>query len=243
MQSKLYAASWKITVVEYYFLLIIGTSLVFFLGWAFFGYILSGLGVALIAYFIPFLLLRRGVQQRQVKFQNQLGDILTMLIGAVRVGYSLLQSLDVVINELPPPASEEFSRIRREVELGTPSSQAMINLADRMESKDLQIVVSAININQEIGGNLSTMLEAVNLTIRDRIKILGEARVLTTYARYSSYILSILPFFAAGLIFILNPEYMSHLFDPGIPRLFLIFAIVGVIIGNIILRKISEIEV
>ena len=243
MQGKLYAASWKITVIEFYLLLLIATAIAFFLAWAFFGYVLSGVGMALIVYFIPFLLLRRGVQQRQVKFQNQLGDILTMLIGAVRVGYSLLQSLDVVIKELPPPASEEFARVRREVELGTPTSQAMINLADRMESKDLQIVVSAVNINQEIGGNLSTMLEAVNLTIRDRIRILGEARVLTTYARYSSYILSILPIFAAGLIFVLNPDYMSHLFDPGLPRLFLVGAIVGIILGNIVLRKISVLEV
>jgi len=243
MQMKLYAASWKITVIEFYFLLILGTAVIFFLAWFSFGYILSGLGMALISFFMPFLLLRRGVQQRQVKFQNQLGDVLTLLSGAVRVGYSFLQSLDVVIQQLPPPASEEFARVRREVELGTTTSQAMINLADRMESKDFQIIVSAVNINQEIGGNLSTMLEAVNLTIRDRIRILGEARVLTTYARYSSYILSILPFLAAGLIFLLNPEYMSHLFDPGITRFFLVGAIIAVILGNIILRKISNIEV
>jgi len=243
MRMMLYAASWKVTVIEFYFLLISATAVIFFLTWFIFGYLLSGLGMALIFYFIPFLLLRRSIQQRQIKFQNQLGDVLTLLTGAVRVGYSFLQSLDVVINELPPPASEEFARVRREVELGTTTSQAMLNLAERMESKDFQIIVSAVNINQEIGGNLATMLESVNITIRDRIQILGEARVLTTYARYSSYILSILPFFAAGLIFLLNPDYMIHLFDPGITRIFLVGAIIGVVLGNIILRKISNIEV
>jgi tight adherence protein B len=243
MQIMLFAASWKITVIEFYFLLIIATALGFFLAWIISDYVISGLGMALIIYIIPFLLLKRGVQKRQQNFQKQLGDVLTILTGAVKVGYSFLQSLDVVIKELPPPASEEFARVRREVELGTPTTQAMINLSERMESKDFQIIVSAVNINQEVGGNLATMLESVNITIRDRIRILGEARVLTTYARYSSYILSMLPIFAAGLIFVLNPEYMVHLFDPGLTRVILLFAIAGVISGNIILRKISNIEV
>jgi len=243
MQLKLFAASWKVTVIEFYFLLIIATALAFFLTWIISDYVVSGLGMALIVYIIPFLLLKRSVQKRQLNFQKQLGDVLTILTGAVKVGYSFLQSLDVVIEELPPPASEEFARVRREVELGTPTTQAMMNLSDRMESKDFQIIVAAVNINQEVGGNLATMLDAVNVTIRDRIRILGEARVLTTYARYSSYILSMLPIFAAGLIFVLNPEYMIHLFDPGITRVILLFAIAGVIAGNIILRKISKIEV
>jgi tight adherence protein B len=243
MQLKLFAASWKITVIEFYFLLIIATALAYFLTWIISDYVISGLGMALIVYIIPFLLLNRSVQKRQLNFQKQLGDVLTILTGAVKVGYSFLQSLDVVIEELPAPASEEFARVRREVELGTPTTQAMMNLSDRMESKDFQIIVAAVNINQEVGGNLATMLDAVNVTIRDRIRILGEARVLTTYARYSSYILSMLPIFAAGLIFVLNPEYMIHLFDPGITRIILLFAIAGVIAGNIILRKISKIEV
>jgi tight adherence protein B len=141
------------------------------------------------------------------------------------------------------PASDEFRKVRREVELGLPMSQALINLTNRMESDDLFLIVTAININTQVGGNLTVMLDAVSETIRERIRILGEVRVLTSYARYSSYLLSALPFITSGVIFLMNPSYMEKLLEPGITRYMLIGALSGILLGNIWLRRLAKIEV
>lgn len=243
IQLRLMSANWQISVIEYYLITIAGVFISFLVGWILTGVILSGVGLGVIVYFIPGIMLRQSGQRRKLKFQNQLLDVLTLISGSIRVGYSMLQSLDVVVSEMTAPAAEEFSRLRREVELGLPLSQALINLSSRMQSDDLYLIVTAININQQVGGNLTIMLDAVSDTIRERIRILGEVRVLTTYARFSSYILTLLPVLTTGVLFLINPSYMLKLFEPGFTRFILIGAISGVVVGNIWLQRISKIEV
>jgi tight adherence protein B len=144
---------------------------------------------------------------------------------------------------MSPPTSDEFRRARREVELGLPLHQALTNMSDRMESDDLYLVVTAININMQVGGNLSTILETVTDTIRNRIYLLGEVRSLTSYARYASYLLSFLPFFTVIALSILSPEYIEALLNPGITRMILIYASISLLIGNIWLRRLSRIDI
>ncbi|MEK6256185.1 MAG: type II secretion system F family protein, partial [Chloroflexota bacterium] len=191
----------------------------------------------------PGYYLQKGLRTRREKFQRQLVDVLVLIGGAVRVGYSLLQSLDVVVNEMASPASDEFRRVRREVELGLSLRQGLLNLTQRMVSDDLNLIVTAININSQVGGNLTTMLTAVTDTIRERIRLLGEVRVLTSYAIYSSYILTLLPFIVTALLFILNPEYIGGLFVWGPILIIPIGALIGVFLGNLWIRKLSKIEV
>lgn len=240
---QLLTANWPITVIEYYLMITGGVIFSFILGYLISQNIIVGFGLAGLAALLPGILIKRAGQIRQLKFQNQLQDVLTMVAGSVKVGYSFLQSLDIVVKEMASPSSEEFGRVRREVELGIPLSQALTNLSERIQSNDLFLVITAININQQVGGNLATMIDAVTETIRERIRILGEVRVLTTYARYSSYILTLLPFGTAGLLMIINPSYMRGLFDPGLPRIILISALTGILIGNILIRRMSKIEV
>lgn len=242
-QQKLLTVNWPITAAEYSMLRIGGTLIGFALGWVFLGSPLSGVGVAIMFYILPEIQLGRIIRSRRQKFQNQLVDVLVLMSGAVRAGYSLLQSLDVVVEEMSAPASEEFRRVRREVELGLPLNQALIGLTDRMTSDDLYLVVTAININSQVGGNLTVMLGAVTHTIRERIRLFGEVRVLTSYAKYSGYVLTFLPFIVAGLLFMLNPDYASGLFAPGFTRILMILAIIGIILGNIAIRLITRIEI
>lgn len=242
LNLKLLSANWPITETEYILIRIASTFAGLVLGWALSGSILVGLGIAIIAFLIPGILLQRSIHQRRGKFERQLVDVLVLVNGAVRAGYSFLQALDVVVQEMLPPASVEFQRVRREVGLGLPLNQALTNLHERMQNDDLYLVVTAVNINTQVGGNLTTMLEAVTETIRERVRLFSEVRALTSQQRYSSYLLTMLPFIVAAILFIVNPSYISRIFEPGPILCIPIGALVLVIIGNIVIRFISRID-
>ncbi len=240
LRLKLISANWSITVSEFILVRMGVTILGFIVGWVLLRSPLSGMGAAIIAFLIPGIVLRRSLQNRRIKFANMLIDTLTLINGAVRSGYSLLQALDLVVEEAKPPVSEEFRRVTREVGLGITLSEALNNLAERMDNDDLNMIVTSININSQVGGNVSTMLDTVTNTIRERIRLFGELRVLTTHQRFTGYILSIMPFIIGGLLFVINPEYMSGLFDFICTP---IFAVVGVILGNLIIQRLVKIKV
>jgi tight adherence protein B len=242
LNIQLMSANWPITATEFILIRITSTLLGFLVAWLFSGNFVSGLGLALIVYFIPSLLLQRSINRRRSRFEKQLVDVLVLINGAVRAGFSLLQAIEVVEREIKAPAAEEFRRVRREVGLGIPISQALDNLASRMENTDLNLVVTAIKIHYQVGGNLSTMLVAVTETVRDRIRLFSEVRVITTQQRYTSYLISVLPFIVGGLIFLMNPEYMSRLFEPDmlcVP----IVALIGILLGHFVIRRIIRIDV
>jgi len=239
---QLMSANWPITATEYYLTRFGITAVGFLLGWLISGSILGGLGLATMAYILPAIFLRYSTNKRRLKFANQLVDVLVLISGAVSAGFSLMQALDVVVREMAPPASEEFRRVLHEVSLGRSIGQALSNLTDRMQNKDLDLLVTAINIHYQVGGNLSVMLDSVTETIRERIRLLHEVRVLTTQQRYTAYILSLLPFIVAGAIFFINPGYMSGLFDERI-RFIPILALLGIITGFILVRRLAHIKI
>jgi tight adherence protein B len=243
LRSQLTSANWPIFETEYVLIRLSGTIVGFFLGWVISGSILPGIGIALIAYLMPGIFLNRSINRRRRQFEHQLIDVLILINGGVSAGYSLLQSLDIVIEEMPSPASEEFNRVRREVGLGLPLSQALEHLADRMGNDDLNIMVAAININMQVGGNLGTMLGAVTQTIRERIRLFSEVRSITAAQRSTGYILTFLPFIMGGAMFVMNPDYMARLFEPGWVLCIPIGAVVGIIIGNLVIRRMVQIDI
>ena len=243
MSVRLLSANWPVTETEFILIRISSVIVGFTLGWLAIRSPISGVGFAIIAFLIPEFLLRRSIYNRRQQFERQLVDVLVLVKGAVRAGVGFLQSLDVVIQDMKAPASEEFRRVKREVCLGFPLSQALANLHARMENDDLYLLITAININTQVGGNLSTMLEAVTFTIRERIRLFAEVRALTSMQRYSGYMLTLLPFITAAVIFILNPTYMGRLFEPGPFLCIPIGALILVLLGNIVIRVISRIDI
>lgn len=243
LNLQLIAANWPISATEYVLIRFWGTLIALVVGWLVSSNPLPGIGLAILAYIIPPILLRQGITMRRNAFGRQLVDILLLVQGAVRAGYSFQQALDVVIREMKAPASEEFRRVRHEIGLGLSLSQALGNMVNRMENDDLYLVVTAININSQVGGNLVTMLDAVTNTIRDRVRLFSEVRVLTSQQRFSSTVLTFMPFGMAGLLFVLNPEYMGRLFEPSIYLCIPIGATINILIGNVIIRKLGRIEV
>lgn len=243
MNSQLMAANWQITVTEYILIrlgLMVGGLIG---GWLIFGSPISGLALGILSNIVPGILLRRAIHRRRLSFEAQLVDALVLIQGAVRAGFSLLQAVEVVEREMEPPASIEFRRVTREISLGLTLSQALHNLDERMQNPDLGLVVTAVNIHNQVGGNLVTMLNAVTETVRERDHLFREARVITTQQRYTSYLLSLLPVFLAGMIFMLSPEYITQLLRPGIYIFIPILAVVGIIAGHIVMQRIAKIEV
>jgi tight adherence protein B len=243
LQVKLSSAYWPVTDTEFILLRILTVALSFLLGWQIPDNILGGIFLGVIALMLPSIMLDRAIAQRQKKFHNQLLDVLVLIQGAVQAGYSLMQSLDLAVNEVPAPASEEFGRVLREIRLGISLEGALFNLAERMENDDLQIVVTAIIINAQVGGNLSTVLEATITTIRDRMQLMGEIQSLTAYARYVGNFLSLMPFLAGLAIFIINPTFFDTVRTSILTQLIFVMAFLGVIIGNIWIRQIVKIRV
>ena len=242
LSMQLSSANWPITETEYVLIRIWGAIVLFGLGWLLGRSILSGVGMAVLAYLIPEFFLRRSISNRQLQFERQLVDVLVLVTGAVRAGYSLPQALELVSKEMRPPASDEFRRVRHEVSLGLALSQSLNNMVARMKNDDLYLVVTAININSQVGGNLVTMLQAVTGTIRERIRLFGEVRVLTSQQRFGSFILTLLPIAIGAGMFVIRPDYMMRLFEPQVLCI-PIGAAIGILLGNILIRRLGKIEV
>lgn len=240
---ELTRANWQISISEF-MLIQWGIALAcLLLGWFISRMFLPGVGLAIIAYFIPKIYLHRSISKRRIAFEKQLLDVLILVNGAVRAGFSLLQAIELVVKEMKSPASEEFGRVVQEVGLGLSLPRALHNLASRMLNSDLDLVVTAVDIHHSVGGNLATMLSTVSETIRERIRLLGEVRVITTQQRYTGYLLSLLPIFIGGAMFIINPEYMLRLFEPGMMLCIPIGALLGIIAGHFAIQRIAKIEV
>jgi tight adherence protein B len=199
------------------------------------------LGVTAALLLLAYVRMRQGRRKRA--FTDQLPILLTMLVGALRAGYGLTQALDTIRPQLPALTSVELGRAMRAVNLGLPVTRALDEMADRAGSDDLALVVTAINVQHELGGNLAQTLEIISETVRDRIRIKREIQVQTSQQRLTAVILAFLPTATAILLFFMNPTYMKELLAPGITRLMVAAAIILQIVGFLIMRKIVDIEV
>ena len=201
------------------------------------------------AYFPRFYLRFR--QNRRLRaFGQQLPDTITLLANSLRAGSSFLQGIELVTREARPPISEEFERVVREMALGVAMQPALNNLARRVASEDLELMVTAINIQSQVGGNLATVLDSIAFTIRERIRIQGEIQTLTAMQRYSGYVITLLPVGLAGILFLISPTYIVPMLQRP-PELFglpmgMIFFAIGLIsmgIGYLLIRRIVDIKV
>ncbi len=179
--------------------------------------IISALVGFIVFSFIPDLYVRRQAGKRVTRFNAQLGDTINMMANSLRSGYSLLQSMELVSREAPQPTSAEFKRVVQEVGLGLATGDALDNLVKRLPSEDLDLLVTAVKIQLESGGNLAQILDSIGHTIRERIRIKGEIMVLTAQGRISAYVITGLPIALAIMITLINPAYMAPIFEFGMP--------------------------
>ena len=240
------------------FLLFWGMSPIFFVFIAFIlGFILPGFRnpIALVAVFalgiwFPRFYLRRRQRARIKAFAEQLPSTITLLANSLRAGSSFLQGMELVTREARPPISEEFERVVREMQLGVALQPALNNLVRRVASEDLELMVTAIQIQSQVGGNLATVLDAIAHTIRERVRIHGEINTLTAMARYSGYVITLLPVGLMGILFVISPDYINKLFQSppelaGLPAgvVFLLVGLISMGIGYLFIRRIVDIKV
>lgn len=212
------------------------------------GYFLSGenlllgfIGLAA-GYFVPRLWLSRRIAARLGAFNSQLPGTIDLLSNSLRAGYSLLQAMETVSREAPEPTASEFKRVVREVGLGLSPEQALDHLVCRMQSDDLELMVTAINIQHEVGGDLSRILDSIAHTIRERVRIKGEIATLTAQQVISGYIISALPILLGLVLYLINREYIMGVFE----GIFICIPITGalmIIVAFLIIRRITAIEV
>jgi len=201
LQQELKRANLPITAREFSLILL------FFLvgGWLI-GIILTkellkGSFFAVIFSFFPLIWVRLQKEKRKQKIAKQIPDMLNILASSLKAGYSFLQALDLLAREIPPPLTEEVNRLLQETRLGVGVEDALINFNQRINSKDMDLVVTALLIQRQVGGNLAEILETIGSTIRERLRIQGEIRSLTAQGRLSAMIFILLPLGIAGFLF------------------------------------------
>lgn len=191
---------------------------------------------------IPRIYLKRSQKKKRKLFDSQLADSLLILANSLRAGFSLLQAMEMVSQEMPNPISGEFKITLREMTYGTSNETALMHLAERVGSDDLDLLVTAILIQRQVGGNLAEVLINIHSTIEDRLRIQREIKTLTAQGRMSGYIIGFLPFGLAGIISIMNPSYLKPLFTTSLGLAMIGTGVVAQLIGFVIIRKIISVE-
>jgi len=242
VQRDLARANLKLRVAEYYYIRI-GASLALGVILFVFRDPVSGIVGFLVGYMLPRFWVGRRISGRLNAFNKQLPDTITLLSNSLRAGSSFLQSIELVSREGGPPMSEEMGRVVREVNLGLGMEEALHNLVRRIKSDDLDLMVTAIGIQQQVGGNLAEILDTIAFTIRERVRIKGDINTLTAQGRVSGYLVAFLPIGLGVALNAINPAFMAPLFTETIGRILIGVGAVMMTIGFLAIRKITDIKV
>ncbi len=200
-------------------------------GNSFFGLLLGGMSAIL-----PRIWLRRRQDQRLVRFQDQLPDVLSLLVSSLRSGYGMNQALKLVTQEMPSPSKDEYGRVAQELAFGYSLRESLDRLVERTGSEDLELVVTAIKVQHEVGGNLGEILETIGNTVRERVRIKGEIKVMTGSQMMTGYMLGGMPIAAGLFITFMNPDYMRPVFS--LPWMIIpLVALVSIGVGILVMRK------
>lgn len=201
--------------------------------------VLAALGVAMAEW--AYVLFR--IDRREAAFTNQLGDCLMMVANAMRAGFSFLQAMDLISKEMEPPMSDEFKHVMRDINLGASVERALDDMDKRVNSPDFSLVVTAVLIQQQVGGDLAHILDTISETIQDRIRMRREVRTLTAQGRMSGWVLAALPVVTGLLISSISPGYMDPLFNDRWGHIAIGIAIVMELVGFFVIQRIVNIDV
>lgn len=183
------------------------------------------------------------VRRRRNAFTEQLGDCLATIANALRAGYSFQQSMEVIAREMEPPISDEFNQVNREIAMSVPLDTALEAMARRVGSGDLDLVVTAVLIQREVGGNLAQILDSISDTIHERIRMKREILALTAQGRLSAWVLILLPFAMALFMFLFTRDQLMVLLTDPVGQLAMGVAFILEIIGYVIIQRIVDVEV
>jgi tight adherence protein B len=244
LSTQLARADMKVTVAEYLVLWVLAVIAGGVLGWFLSPGSIFFIITAVVGFFAPRIIMGRAQASRLKAFNNQLSDMLNLMVNGLRSGYSVTQAMEAVAAELPVPVSTEIGRVVREMQLGLSMEQALGNMLRRVPSDDLDLVVTAMNVQREVGGNLAEILDTISHTIRERVRIKGEVAVLTAQGRISMYVITFLPIGISLFLYLVNRQYITTFFNSGpCGWIMVVCAMLSVTAGYFTIRKIVTIEV
>jgi tight adherence protein B len=204
--------------------------------------LVTALGIGIIGLSIPPVLVQRSRKKRESEFSKQLGESLSVMGNCIKAGFSFQQAMESIAREMPPPISTEFDMALREMHYGISMEESLKHLVDRVNNKDLDLLVSAVLISAQVGGNLSDIIEVISDTVSDRLKIKSEVRVLTTSGRFSGIIIGLLPVLIILVLMVLNPRYFNSFAESNIGRAMLTVSVILEAVGFLAIRKIVDIK-
>ena len=202
-------------------------------------FVLVGVG----CYLLPMRYVKYRQHRRLNELNARLPDAVGLISNALKAGLSLPQAIETVSHNAPKPIDAELSRVVREMNLGIGASRALANMVRRVGSQDLDLVVTAISIQTSVGGNLAKLLDTISLTIRQRIQVKTQIAALTAQARASGWIITLLPFVVAAILYFLTPSYFRSMLGDPLGLLMLGAAAVSIVIGNVLIRRIVDLRV
>jgi tight adherence protein B len=178
------------------------------------------------------------MRKRLKAFEDELPDLLITIAASLKAGHSFKQGLQAVVDEGHPPANQEFNRVLTEASLGRPMDDALVEMAERMASKNFEFAITAVTIQRQVGGSLATLFDMVADTVRARQQFARKIRALTAMGRMSAYTLIGIPFFLAGVITLVNSTYMHPLYYSHTGHVLILIGFVMMGFGSLILKKI-----
>ena len=203
----------------------------------------AGILAAILIVAVEYVYVLVRIERRSSSFTNQLGDCLMMVANALRAGFSFLQAMEMISKEMEPPISDEFKHVMRDIGLGATVERALDDMDKRVGSPDFSLVVTAVLIQQQVGGDLAQILDTISETIQDRIRMRREVKTLTTQGRMSGWILILTPIAMALFMTSSDPNYLDPLLKNPIGQMILAATIIMEIIGAIMINRIVNIEV
>lgn len=203
-------------------------------------FLLVGIAVGLV---LPTLIIKRLQQQRKGRFQTQLIDGVQILSSSLKGGLSLLQAIEVLVEELPAPISQEFGLVLRENKMGVTLDESLKRLNARMDLEELGLLVNSIIIAKETGGDLTKVFSRLTTTIRDNRKLKENIRTLTLQGKMQAVIMSALPFFFVAAVLSFNPRHFEIMLNSQEGRILLLIAVALQCAGMFLIRYFSTIKV
>jgi tight adherence protein B len=239
--TQIYRAGSKLSVGEFVLLSLVWASFGFLIGRRFdllFAPLLAiGFG------YLPYLNLKRKAAGRLKLFQAQLPEAIDMLVNAMKSGYSLQAAIKFAGDEMPQPLGPEFARVYDEQRLGMDLRNALLSLQERVNTLDCKMFVTALLLQRETGGNLAEVLSNLATLMRERVGLRGQIDTLTAEPKMSAIVLALLPIGLFIIVTMANRQYMSPLWTAPMGKMLLLYAIVSIILGYIVLRKIGQIDI
>lgn len=242
LESELSKADILLRGEEYIGMTILITIAGGLIGFVVFGGISQMLLLSFVGLMMPGFMVRRKKRARLNEINGQIGDALTVMTNSLRAGYSFQQALDLVSKEMSGPLAVEFRRTLREINLGNTTEQALLNLIQRVGSDDLELMLTAVLIQRQNGGNLAEIFDKISNSIRDRIRLKGEIKTLTAQGRMSGLMIGLLPVVIFFILLLISPDYIMVLLRQSSGRMILGLSIVSEIIGFMLINKIVDVE-